>query len=226
MEARTSPRWRSARRRPGRPRGGSSAETRERILAAARAVLAERGYPQATLREIAARARVNPALVTYYFGTKHGLHTAILERAAAELRERVALVAAEKGPATERLRALVRTWVRLLSEDPYLPRIMVEEVIARDGKRLERFAARFSAPLAERVLGVVAEGIRAGELRPVEPRFVLPTLGGLAVFFFLAAPLVRRVLGIDPTERRTAEAWADHAAELLLHGLAAPAGKR
>jgi AcrR family transcriptional regulator len=189
-------------------------------------VLAERGYPQATLREIGARARVNPALVTYYFGTKHGLHTAILERAATELRERVALVAAEKGPATERLRALVRAWVRLLSEDPYLPRIMVEEVIAGDGKRLERFAARFSAPLAERVLGVVAEGIRAGELRPVDPRFVLPTLGGLAVFFFLAAPLIRRVVGIDPTEPRTADAWAAHAAELLLHGLAAPAGRR
>ena len=54
-------------RRPGGP------DTRERIAAAARALFAERGFDQASVRAIAGRAGVDPALVHHYFGTKQRL---------------------------------------------------------------------------------------------------------------------------------------------------------
>lgn len=47
--------------------------TAERILSAAREVFHERGYDQATTREIADRAGVNMALIKRYFGSKLGL---------------------------------------------------------------------------------------------------------------------------------------------------------
>jgi AcrR family transcriptional regulator len=47
--------------RPGRRPG--SADTRGRILAAARASFGERGFEAATIRDVAARAGVDPALV-------------------------------------------------------------------------------------------------------------------------------------------------------------------
>jgi AcrR family transcriptional regulator len=54
-------------RRPGPGR------TDEKILAAARANFARVGYEAATIRAIAAEARVDPALVLHYFGSKEGL---------------------------------------------------------------------------------------------------------------------------------------------------------
>lgn len=57
--------------RPGRPRGESGA--RDAILAAARALFAEAGYERASIRAIARRAGVDPALVHHYFGTKDEL---------------------------------------------------------------------------------------------------------------------------------------------------------
>lgn len=57
--------------RTGRRRGGH--DTREEILAAARAAFAERGYDAASIRVIAAEAGVDPALVHHYFGTKDNL---------------------------------------------------------------------------------------------------------------------------------------------------------
>ncbi|MBY8872732.1 TetR family transcriptional regulator [Micromonospora sp. PLK6-60] len=57
-------------RRPGRP------DTREAILAAARAAFAERGFDAASIRAIAAAAGVDPALVHHYFGTKEELFRA------------------------------------------------------------------------------------------------------------------------------------------------------
>jgi AcrR family transcriptional regulator len=57
-------------RRPGKQ------DTREVILSAAREAFAARGYDAASVRQIAAAAGVDPALVHHYFGTKEELFTA------------------------------------------------------------------------------------------------------------------------------------------------------
>jgi AcrR family transcriptional regulator len=62
--------------RPGR-RGGD-ADTRGEILNAARAEFLEQGYNQATIRAIARRAEVDPALVYHYFADKPALYAATL----------------------------------------------------------------------------------------------------------------------------------------------------
>lgn len=64
-------------RRGGRRPGESSA--RADILEAARAAFAEHGYDRATIRDIAGRAGVDPALVMHYFGSKEALFSAALE---------------------------------------------------------------------------------------------------------------------------------------------------
>ena len=51
-----------------RPDGGP--DTRAAILDAARGLFAERGFERATMRDVAARAGVDPALIHHYFGTK------------------------------------------------------------------------------------------------------------------------------------------------------------
>jgi Transcriptional regulator len=60
-------------RRPGNP------GTREAILAAARDTFAEHGFDGASIRAIAARAGVDPALVHHYFGTKEQLFRATVD---------------------------------------------------------------------------------------------------------------------------------------------------
>lgn len=57
-------------RRPGHQ------NTREAILAAARSAFAKRGFDRASIRQIAAKAEVDPALVHHYFGSKDKLFVA------------------------------------------------------------------------------------------------------------------------------------------------------
>jgi AcrR family transcriptional regulator len=66
----------SGRRRGPRP--GTAEDTRGAIAAAARGEFAERGFGGATIRSIAARAHVDPALVHHYFGTKMDLFREVL----------------------------------------------------------------------------------------------------------------------------------------------------
>ncbi|WP_217640552.1 TetR/AcrR family transcriptional regulator [Blastococcus tunisiensis] len=60
-------------RRPGNP------DTRDAVLAAAREAFAERGFDGATIRQIATAAKVDPALVHHYFGSKDKLFLAAIQ---------------------------------------------------------------------------------------------------------------------------------------------------
>ncbi|HWG99960.1 MAG TPA: TetR family transcriptional regulator [Pilimelia sp.] len=92
-------------RRPGNP------DTREAILGAARDAFAERGYDSASIRNIAARAEVDPALVHHYFGTKEQLFFATIQLPVnpGELLPRIA--AGGRAEAGERLvRTFLQVW--------------------------------------------------------------------------------------------------------------------
>ncbi|MFJ6212004.1 TetR family transcriptional regulator [Streptomyces sp. NPDC092296] len=70
--------------RPPRPR--SSDATRAAILAAARTRFAADGYDRATIRAIAADARIDPAMVMRYFGSKEQLFAAAASVTEVDLR--------------------------------------------------------------------------------------------------------------------------------------------
>src|SRR5205823_849109 len=55
--------------------GGTADQRREQMLRAALEVIAERGYPETRIADVAERAGTSPALVIYYFKTKDQLLT-------------------------------------------------------------------------------------------------------------------------------------------------------
>lgn len=69
-------------RRPGRPAAefDTQPDKREKILDVAEEEFAERGYAPTSLRSIARRASVNPALIAYYFGSKEQLFEEVFKR--------------------------------------------------------------------------------------------------------------------------------------------------
>jgi AcrR family transcriptional regulator len=96
-------------RRRGRPAGKSTA--RADILEVARRRFLAEGYAAVSLRSIAAEAEVDPALISYHFGSKGGLFGACLDLAAnpPQILARVLDGPAETLP--ERLVAtVVRVW--------------------------------------------------------------------------------------------------------------------
>ena len=67
----------SAKPRTGRRPGGK--DSRGAILKAAQRLFAERGYDATSVRAVAARARVDPALVLHFFGSKAELFAGSLQ---------------------------------------------------------------------------------------------------------------------------------------------------
>lgn len=58
-----------------------SDSTKQRILAAATKLFAEHSFDRASVRAISREAKVDPALINHYFGSKEGLFEAVVESA-------------------------------------------------------------------------------------------------------------------------------------------------
>ena len=110
-----------------------SEDTRERVLAAAGPIFAEKGFEHTTVREICQLASVNLAAINYYFGDKRSLYNETVRRAHGRLVERVPLPEwPSDTPAHIKLRGFVHTLLtRMLSRDrdSWQPRLMLREVL-------------------------------------------------------------------------------------------------
>ncbi|MFN4291337.1 MAG: TetR/AcrR family transcriptional regulator [Permianibacter sp.] len=94
----------------------NNASTRERIIAAAEYLFAERGFAETSLRLITSRAEVNLASVNYHFGSKKDLIQAVfdrfMDRLTAELAVELASLRQQGGKPT--VEAVLTTFLRPL----------------------------------------------------------------------------------------------------------------
>jgi AcrR family transcriptional regulator len=76
----------AARGKRGRPEG-TNGNVRDTILDAAEVTFADLGYAGTTLREVAEKAKVTQALISYYFGSKYGLFEEVFLRRGRKIAE-------------------------------------------------------------------------------------------------------------------------------------------
>lgn len=123
MTRRSQSRAPSRRVQRGRPRAPTG---RERILDAALAVFAERGYEASSIAEIADRAGVAKSVIYHHFGSKAGLYEAILEDETAALVAEIA-AALPADPDAPRMRLGLDAYLAFLERRP-----RVWELLFRD----------------------------------------------------------------------------------------------
>jgi AcrR family transcriptional regulator len=189
-----------ARRRPGRPSARSHPrDVRQALLLAASRSFAERGFEAVSLRDIARAARTTPAMIHYYFGDKHGLYAALLERALAGLLERVRSRLAAAPPGVQLgIDVFLEAATAALGEEPWLPQLVLREVLSGSAPFRDRFIESYARPMSQLLCGVLEGEIAAGRMRAdLEPRLAVLSLLGMAGFPFLARPVIERVLDLS-----------------------------
>jgi AcrR family transcriptional regulator len=133
-------------RRPGKH------DTRADIVAAARSVFAEAGYARASLRGIAHRAGVDPALVHHYFDGKAPLFVAVMGLPP-DLPGKAADLAAHKEPrGSEIVLAFLRLWdahaAHARGPHPFLSLIQAMTSSPEAAASFAEFAAERFSPVA------------------------------------------------------------------------------
>jgi AcrR family transcriptional regulator len=125
--------------------------------------------------------------------------------------------AGRDGPLAE----LLRLYVGTLMRDPWIPRLMIREVLSDGAPFRREFVERFAARAATLIPDLVRRERAAGRLRAdLDPVLTTLSLIGMAVFPFLALPVAREVFGIEPNEEFRDRLVA-HTTKLFQHGAAA-----
>ncbi len=214
-------------RGPGRPRyedkPDKAGPVRERLLDAATELAVEQGFEASGLREIAARAAVSPGMVAYYFGDRQGLYEAMFKRAFDRIGEQVQLLMRDpERSGGDRLDELVRIHVESIAADPWLPQLIVREVLARaDSPSRTHFAKSVGGGPLMLMVRWLEEEQERGVLRPdFDPRMMAMTLASLSAFPFLMLPVVGEEIGLELDETFPAR-LIEHNQKFLAHGLRA-----
>jgi TetR/AcrR family transcriptional regulator len=203
--------------RSGRPRNAAG-DQRERLLDAAAELFAQRGIAATPLAAIARSAKVTPAMLHYYFGTREQLLDALLEERLVPLTTSVGaqLAASGKDPRVL-IRGVVGAIFATIAANPWLPPLWVHEVLREGGLLRERLLSRVAVRVAPPLKDFFAAAQRRGALsRDLDPRLLVVSLIGLAVFPFAAAPIWKRLFAADDI---TADDMLKHTLALLEHGL-------
>lgn len=206
---------------------GAREATRERLLRAAAALFAERGYRGATLRAIAARGRTNLAAANYHFGSKQRLYREVASSLFAALEERFERAGLRRDPEVlarlprETLEDLLRSRIRALLEtllaSPGLHGTIALRELCDPTPALREIARRFLAPMRSDLAALV-KALAPGLSDEEALRCVHGIVGH--VFFYRThrpALLLLDGAGADPAD--AAERLAAHIAAFSLGGI-------
>ena len=180
---------------------GRPEQSRAAILNAAVREFAREGVAGARTDAIARAAKVNKALLYYYFEDKEALYGAVLDQVFGGLTEAVRPAFEEPLPPREKILAYVRAHFDYIASHPLYPRIVQGEMM-RAGRgsvtQLDRIVKRYFVPLSRQLGQVMKEGMASGEFRKVDPLQFVPSMISVIVFYFINAPAMRLMLGSDP----------------------------
>lgn len=178
----------------------SASDNAARILRVAERLFAERGFRGTTVRAIAQAAHVAHPLIYHYFGSKHGLLAAVLEKTQSRMRA----TGSRGGRPSDVAADLMRE--NLTGSRLYV--LTLTRALA-DGMRPADWPGGF--PTVEAVLGLLTDDWPDGARRPseIEARELLAVAVSMAVGWALLEDQVLEIVGLSATQR-------DEARELVV----------
>ncbi|GAB4202254.1 MAG: TetR/AcrR family transcriptional regulator [Wenzhouxiangellaceae bacterium] len=208
-------------RQPGRPAAEDDPSVRQQLLECALQQVVEHGADKVSLRAIAQAAGVNAAMVHYYFGNRAGLLEAMLDHALQPLLDGVSQWQSEHGhsAAAPELPQLMQIMTRTIARHPWIPVIVLREVLGKAGPFRERFIEHFASRGRGLITTLLQEQQRQGQLRAdLDPQLTTLSVISLVMFPFLTLPVSSRVYGVSLDDEFVIR-LLQHNQQLLWHGV-------
>lgn len=192
--------------------------TSRRIIEAATAEFAERGYDGARVERIVANADCNMRMVYHYYGSKERLYLAVLDSIYEDIRGKERLLALDHLEPVEGIAALVDFTVSHFVENKTFVQLTMNENLQR-GIHIARSRRipQISSPLIEQVTGLLRRGEVAGLFREaVDPLQLYVTIVALSCHHINNAYTLSATFGTDITQAAWRAKRRRHVHQLVL----------
>lgn len=198
---------------------GDNAKARDQLIEAASQIMREGDTIDLSLSELSLRAGLNSALVKYYFGNKNGLMLALLDRDMGNIVLSLGALLAKDIPPEEKLRIHIGAVIDTYYAFPYLNRLLMRMV--RDSAPVEaaRIADLYLKPISKVYDALIAEGVKAGKFRKIDPQMFYFTVTGAADRFYSSRLVMRHCYNQDDFSENMRDRYREHTIELIMRGL-------
>jgi len=196
----------------------SGKDARLRIIAAAEELFAVRGFRGVSIREIADHARVNSAMIHYYFDSKEGLYRGVIVKALSELNAILEAVVGAGGDPVDRLHCYLRQYIEFLRRKSRNTQLILHAVLFEEN-HLSEWVDRYWTRHFRLIEEILLEGVEDGYFRPVDTRLTAINLLGMVLWYFMFSPIISRYPGMEDYQQEYNDTLVTEIMDILIHGL-------
>lgn len=173
-------------------------EKQLRILQVAETLFAEKGFDGTSIRDISKAAKINIAMVSYYFGSKEKMLEALILHRTSDMRLQLENLVREDLSPMEKIERLVDLYVRRVNKNRCIYQILHFE-FSSNKRQLDM---KHFVDVKKQNLGymrqIIAEGQRKGIFRDnIEPALLPPTVLGTYFHFQMNRPFFGDIFGLE-----------------------------
>ncbi|SHN10836.1 TetR/AcrR family transcriptional regulator [Chitinophaga sp. CF418] len=190
------------------------------LLLTAEVMFAENGYEGTTVRDIAAKAGVNPALIYYHFESKEHLYKSIFELRFRLLTDRLSVLRVNTTAGSfEKLLSYITVYIAGIRDNFYFYRILNSEIFSFRNHSFKMAILDYAKASSNIFREVIKDGIVSNEFRNIDADLFLMTLFHLLHQIIGRSPLASELLNL---EEITEEKIADRIKNFISHQLCSP----
>ena len=166
------------------------------ILNAAKEIFQQKGMAGARMQEIADKAKINKALLHYYYRSKQLLFEAVFKSAFLLLAPQLNKVLNDDCDLFEKIENFTESYVSFVVKHPFLPNFVIQE-LNKNPDFMKKLRAQKNFPSINKFSLQVEESITKGIIRPIEAEQLLINILSLNIFPFIGQPLLMALINVD-----------------------------
>ncbi|CAN5407593.1 TetR family transcriptional regulator [soil metagenome] len=173
-------------------------DKREQILDTAEELFAEFGYEGTTVRDLAAKANVNVAMISYYFGSKEKLMETLIEDRSGYMRSRLVSLNESDMDPFQRIEVLIEYYVERLFTMNRFHRILYREISLQQRSQFNEVISKLMMRNFNEMRKLMEDGIKKKAFRKIDIELTIATLIGTISQVVLSSFMTCQMLKLDP----------------------------
>ncbi len=154
-------------------------DKKQHILDHSVGLFAKKGFEGTSIRDIAAAAEVNVAMIHYYFGNKEKLFEHLVESKAGVTRGILDGIAQDQTMSSlEKINLIIETYVNRIFSHREFHRAIHQELMLGNREGLQETIVNLLFPNSMIIKGIIDAGIKKGDFRKVDPELTVATMMG------------------------------------------------
>jgi len=175
-----------------------SMEKKEYILTVALELFGQKGFEGTSVRDIACKANVNVAMISYYFGSKEKMFQSIVEHKASHLKEVFReLIKNEELSEIEKIDVVIEHYVSRMFNNPLFHHLLHRELSLNQRTQMHESIIDILLRNIVVVKKIIESGIQKKVFKKVDPELTMASLIGTINQVLMSDTMCRKLLQKD-----------------------------